>query len=230
MIIAEIQTATRDELTSTLADFVTSKLRAAVDARGSASLVVSGGSTPEPLFVALANTDLPWEKIYLTLADERWVDNKSKDSNEALLRGSLLQGFAAKANFVPLKNAAKTAGEGLHDCEAALSCIPRPFDLVVLGMGDDGHTASLFPRVSGDALDIENPQHCAAIKPTTAPYERISMTASAILSSRQIILHIVGENKWQVYQQAVLGESLDEMPVRLVLSQDKVPVGVYWSP
>lgn len=229
MSITEIITKTQAELTQTLADFVESELENAVALRGHASLVVSGGSTPKPLFTALSQRPLPWSQITVTLADERWVDVSSKDSNEAMIREVLLRDAAAEANFIPLKNSASSAIEGLDMCEQAMDNIPLPFDVVILGMGEDGHTASLFPGVSGSALNENKPELCAAIKPPLAPHERLSLTANAILKSRKIILHIVGEKKWQVYLDARKTGTLDAMPIRTVLHQNDIPVHVFWS-
>ncbi len=230
MSIAEICQPSPTELILTLLEEIQTSLTEAVKLRGSASLVVSGGNTPRPLFEALAQQDLPWSQITITLADERWVDTNVKDSNEAMIRQTLLNGPAAKARFIPLKNSADTASDGISACQAAIAEISLPFDLVILGMGDDGHTASLFPGVSGRALDTDGPALCASITPNTAPHQRISLTAAALLNSQKIILHIVGENKWQVYQQAKSPGAVDDMPVRVVLHQDKVPVQVFWSP
>lgn len=230
MSISEITMATQAELTLALADLVESELSAAVAKRGQASLVVSGGSTPKPLFEVLSQRLLPWSKVTITLADERWVDISSKDSNEAMIREVLIRNAAAEAIFVPLKNSAATAEEGQALCQQAVANIHLPFDLVILGMGEDGHTASLFPGVSGSALDSDKPELCAAIKPPAAPHERMSLTARAILNSQKIILHIVGDKKWQVYREASLPGLPDELPVRVVLHQAQVPVDVYWSP
>jgi 6-phosphogluconolactonase len=229
MSIAEIITETQAELTLALADFVESELENAVALRGHASLVVSGGSTPKPLFSALSQRQLPWSQITVTLADERWVDVSSKDSNEAMIREVLLCDAAAEANFIPLKNSASSAAQGLEMCEQAIANIPLPFDVVILGMGEDGHTASLFPGVSGPALNAKNTKLCAAIKPPVTAHERLSLTASALCNSRKIILHIVGEKKWQVYLDARKAGSLDALPIRTVLHQDDIPVDVYWS-
>jgi 6-phosphogluconolactonase len=230
MSVSEFRTTTQAELTLALADFVESELSTAVAKRGQASLVVSGGSTPKPLFEALSHRSLTWDKITITLADERWVDSSSKDSNEAMIRETLLCNTAAEANFVSLKNSAETAEQGQVLCEQAIADIELPFDLVILGMGEDGHTASLFPGVAGLALDSDKPELCAAIKPSAAPHERMSLTARAILNSQKIILHIVGDKKWQVYREANSPGLADELPIRVVLHQDKVPVDVYWSP
>lgn len=229
MSVSEFRRSTCEALTTELADVIETELTAAVESRGHASLVVSGGNTPRPLFKALAQRPLPWKNITITLADERWVDTESADSNEAMIRAVLLQGFATDAKFIPLKNSAATAIEGRSQCQMSLSKIASPFDLVILGMGDDGHTASLFPTVAGSALDSNKHELCASITPLTAPHERMSLSAWAILNSRRILLHIVGENKWQVYQKAMQKGLIDDLPIRVVLHQDKVPVDVYWS-
>lgn len=229
MSTTETQFSNAKELTQALADRVESELLAAIAIRGQASLVVSGGNTPKPLFEVLSGRELPWHKVTITLADERWVDLSSKDSNEAMLRETLLKGFAAEARFIPLKNDADTAHEGRQECEQNLGRIALPFDLIILGMGDDGHTASLFPGVSGAALDATSPHLCQSIIPPVAPHERMTLTARALLNSRNIVLHIVGDNKWQVYNVAKSTGSADDIPVRVVLQQDEVPVGVYWS-
>ena len=230
MSIREVCAINRAELTVKLADEIEHQLQEAVNKRGYASIVVSGGNTPRPLFELLSHRRLPWQQITVTLADERWVDTLSADSNELMLRETLLCNEAAKAQFIPLKNSAPTAVEGQAECQVALSRIVGPFDLIILGMGDDGHTASLFPKVSGAALDIDNSDLCVAIQPANAPHERMSLSASAILNSHKILLHIVGDNKWRVYQAANSSGSIDEMPVRVVLHQPNVPVDVYWSP
>ena len=230
MTISEHRISTVAELTSKLASHIETELIMAAKTRGRASLVVSGGSTPRPLLEELAQRGLPWEQIYITLADERWVDPSTKDSNEAMVRQTLLQGDAAAANFVPLKNSASDVLEGQKGCNDAIKNMPRPFDLVVLGMGEDGHTASLFPGVAGAALDKDTTELCLPVYPDNAPHERMTLTANAILDSRQIVLHIVGARKWQVYQNALTAGSVDELPIRVVLHQDRVPVDVYWSP
>ncbi len=230
MSIAEYRASSSAALTIDLANFIENELTQAVAARGHASLVLSGGSTPRPLFEELAQRPLPWNKITVTLADERWVDISSKDSNEAMVRETLLCGAAAEARFIPLKNTAESASEGWEMCHEILAAQFDRFDLVILGMGEDGHTASLFPRVSVPALDSSNLALCAAINPPKAPHERMTLTASALLNSRKIVLHIVGDKKQQVYLDALKPGSADEFPIRVVLHQDRVPVDVYWSP
>ena len=230
MSITEYRASSTTTLTNNLADLIEKELTEAVAARGYASLVVSGGSTPRPLFETLAQLPLPWSKITVTLADERWVDISSKDSNERMVRETLLRGAASEAVFIPLKSTAESASGGWEMCHETLTEQFDRFDLVILGMGEDGHTASLFPGVSGAALDSDNPGLCAAINPPKAPHERMTLTARALLNSRKIVLHIVGDKKQQVYLNALKPGSADEFPIRVVLHQDRVPVDIYWSP
>jgi len=230
MTISEHRMSTPEELTSRLASHIETELIMAVKARGSASLVVSGGRTPRPLLENLARRMLPWSQIYVTLADERWVDPSSNDSNEAMVRETLLHGEAVAANFIPLKNPASDPLEGQKACNDSVINMPRPFDLVVLGMGEDGHTASLFPEVAGRALDPGSVEYCLPVYPQHAPHARMSLTARAIQDSRRIVLHISGEKKWQVYQQARTAGPAEQLPIRVVLHQARVPVDVYWNP
>ena len=230
MAIVEHLFPDAEALTAALAERVSEALEAAVGARGRASLVVSGGRTPRPLFETLAQRDLPWSQVHATLADERWVDADSLDSNEGMLRPSLLQGQAAAVHFVPLKNEAPDPELGRAECAAALAGMPWPLDLVLLGMGADGHTASLFPRVAGEALNPNCADTCRAVYPESAPHPRMSLTASALLASRVLILHFTGEEKLAVYRQALEPGPIEELPVRVVLRQPKVPVELWWSP
>jgi 6-phosphogluconolactonase len=230
MGITEVVESTQTHLTAKLADLIANEISTAITKRGIATLVLSGGNTPKPLLAALAQKPLPWDKVVVTLADERWVDTDSDASNESMIRNILLQGLASSARFVPLKNAAVAASEGQSLCQKNLADLPFPLDMVILGMGDDGHTASLFPGVSGSALDQNTEVLCQSIVPPVAPYERMTLTASALLNSRKVILHIVGDNKWQVYQDALKEGPVDDLPIRVVLHQGRVPVEVYWSP
>ena len=204
----------------------------AIAARATASLVVSGGRTPVRLFAQLAEETLDWAQVWVTLADERWVDVTSEASNERLVREKLLTGHASAAHFVGLKNPAATPEAGADWATRALTRVPHPYDVVLLGMGEDGHTASLFPGslALARALDRALAPACIAVNALTAPHARISLNLAALLDARRIILHIEGESKWQVYQRARAAGSEAELPVRAVLHQKEVPVDVFWSP
>ena len=110
--------------------------------------------------------------------------------------------------------------------------MPRPFDVLILGMGADGHTASLFPDAPklSRATDMKATQTCMGIAPRTAPHERMTLTLPAILDARQIFLHITGQDKKDVLQQAQADGPMEEMPIRFVLRQQTAPVAVYWAP
>lgn len=213
------------ELVSKVVDL----LSMAIEQHGSASLVVSGGRTPKGFFHLLSQEFLDWSKVTVTLADERWVDADHKDSNEKLVQENLLINEACVARFVALKNSATSAQAGETSIDQDLSAIGR-FTLVILGMGDDGHTASLFPgsEALNIGLDMESGRQCLAVQPLDAPHERMSMTLPRLLDSEQIIVHISGENKGKVLAMADGGDDRFELPIRAVLQQTITPVSVYW--
>ena len=211
-----------------LADHVAALLRQGLAQRGRALLIVSGGSTPVPFFQALARCALDWSAVTVTLADERWVSPDHADSNEALVRTHLLKAQAAAAHWVPLYNGAATPAEGLPALEATLAALPWPADAVVLGMGGDGHTASLFPDAPElpYALIDASPSRCLAVgapAPPNVPLPRVSLTRRALLDTRQLIVHITGEDKLELLHQAMLPGDVAEYPIRAVLQQHGVP-------
>ncbi len=212
-----------------LAERIAQQLQEAIDVRGHASLVVSGGSTPLALFELLSHKAIEWQNVYITLADERWVDIESDDSNENLVREHLLQNRAASAKFRGLKNMFNTAEAGVDMTIEQLANFPKPFDVVVLGMGNDGHTCSWFPCSAEIEQALTTEALCLATNPTMAPHGRITISKQGILASRQIYLHIVGEQKLSVYRQALEDNDAKAMPIRAVLDQHRTPVDVYWS-
>jgi 6-phosphogluconolactonase len=217
------------ELEAQLAERIAAQLQDGIDSRGKASLVVSGGSTPLKLFELLSHKAINWGDVYITLADERWVNSHEKDSNERLVRAHLLQNRAVNAKFTGLKNMFATPEAGCDMTINALAHFPRPFDVVVLGMGTDGHTCSWFPCSSELDNALTTQALCAAVNPTTAPHGRITLSKTAVLHSRQIYLHLVGESKLSVYHQALAGDDVSKMPIRAVLEQRKTPVDVFYS-
>jgi 6-phosphogluconolactonase len=219
-------------LAHALAGEIRVDLEEAIGVRRTASLAVSGGRTPLKLFEQLRAEKLPWSNVWITLADERWVDVDDDASNERLVRRHLLLEQAAPARFVGLKNPASTPEAGADWSWRALSRVPRPFDVVLLGMGEDGHTASLFPGslALSRALDATAAPGCVAVNALKTPHARVSLNLAALLDARRIILHIEGESKWQVYQRARMPGSAAELPVRAILHQREVPVDVYWAP
>jgi 6-phosphogluconolactonase len=208
-----------DPLADAAADAIEAALQGALDARGRASLVATGGRSPGPVYDRLSRADLDWSKVAVTLSDERQVDASSPNSNARLLCERLFVGRAAKARFLPLTDYAERVLRKL-----------LPFDAVMLGMGEDGHIASLIPGSpvlaqgmdpAGEVLIAESPEGFGS-----PPVARITLTLAALLQSRAIFLLIAGEAKRQVILRAEAGEDL---PVRSILSQDAVPVRVFWT-
>ncbi len=222
-----------------------SRLRAFDDraalAKGAADLIVealrsggrfaaSGGSTPAPIYENLRERDLDWSRIEVTLSDERWVAPTSPDSNERMLREHLLRGPAAEARFVPLNAHAEEVDAAAAIVEPRIAPL-LPFDMALLGMGDDGHFASLFPGSPALklGLDPEGDRLCIGV-PAGAPMPpqpRISMTLRALMTSRTVLLLITGQTKRDVLERALGGADL---PVGALLLQDRAPVHIYWSP
>ncbi|MCW8092068.1 6-phosphogluconolactonase [Alteromonas sp. ASW11-130] len=220
----------KSSLVTSFADEIISILNEGITEHGRASLVVSGGSTPLPLFKELSQRDLDWTKVDITLADERWVDENHSDSNTKLVKQNLIQNKAANAHFVPLYSDYNDASEGVHEAEVRLSSLSQPFDVLILGMGEDGHTASLFPcsKQIDDGLSLSSGRICLATKPETAPHQRISLTLPAILNSKHIFLHLTGEKKKDVLQEAMNNHTEREKPITAVVN--RAPVTLMWAP
>ncbi len=217
-------------LVTKFADQIVDILTTAISEHGRASLVVSGGSTPLPLFAELSQRSVDWSKVDVTLADERWVEETHTDSNTKLVKENLLQNKAASAHFVPLYSNFEDAAEGVHEAEVRLSSISQPFDVLILGMGEDGHTASLFPcsKQINEGLSLSSGRVCLAVQPETAPHQRISLTLPALLNSKHVFLHLTGEKKKAVLQDAMENHSEREKPITAVVN--RAPVTLMWAP
>ena len=206
-------------------------LQQAINNKGHASIAVSGGKTPIPLFKLLSQQDLDWHNVFITLVDDRWVDDTDDASNEKLVLTYLLQNKAKLANFVGLKNSCDNPFDGAEITDKILNKIPMPFDVLILGMGEDGHTASLFPGAANlmAGLDMKSGRKVVGMTPLTAPLDRITLTLPTILDSQNIYLHLVGESKMQVLEQAEKGDDINQMPIRAILQQNKVNVIGFWT-
>ena len=199
--------------------------------RRKASLALAGGTTPGPLYEALSNLPLKWEKVSVTLTDERWVHPEDPASNEWLIRDLLLKRRAANATFYGFKtNHAKATG-GAAIAEKRIAPI-MPFDMCLLGMGPDGHIASLIPGAEGydAAVDPANTKKVAGIfaEGAAGSPDRMTLTVSGILSSRRIVLLFMGQDKLNIYNEAKEGRG--SSPVRELLAQKKIPVHAFWAP
>lgn len=215
-----------------VAAHVAGALRRAIAERGQASLAVSGGRSPVPMFEALREQALDWPRVSVVLVDERVVPHDHADSNTALVRRHLLQGAAAQARFTPFFDEVPTGPDALvldalvREADGRLAPLPWPLDVAVLGMGEDAHTASLFPDGAGVAHAIQTGDRLAWVVPATARHARITLTLSALLAARELVLPIAGEAKRAVYRHA-RGQADTRLPVSLVLNQDRTPVSVW---
>jgi 6-phosphogluconolactonase len=218
--------------TAALAGQVVVALRLGIALRGRASMAVPGGRTPVPLFSTLGDAELDWAQVGVTLTDERWVGAHHPGSNAALVRDALLAGRAGAAKFLPLYDgSASAAGAAGHVWES-LRPLSRPFDVVVLGMGEDGHFASLFPGEPGlpAALDPAAAPACVAMRAPVAPHERISLNLAALMQARRLFLLVTGEAKRELLLAAAHREPGAHWPVAALLAQRHPAVEVYWAP
>ncbi len=214
-----------------LAQKVAQDLRVALAARETASLIVAGGKSPAPFFRTLSQASLDWARVRVSLADERWVPLGSPDTNEELVRSNLLRGAAAPAQLVPLLTGAADAADALAERTEARRALAHPFDVVVLGMGEDGHFASLFPGAEGlaEALRADAAPALVAMTPPAALHRRISMNLAALLEARRIYLSIQGAGKRAAFERALHDRKPMELPVAALLAQTRTPVDVYWT-
>ncbi|MDK1384404.1 6-phosphogluconolactonase [Sinorhizobium sp. 8-89] len=215
-----------------LADAVRARLAAAIDARGAASIAVSGGSTPKAFFQALSQRELDWAKVTVTLVDERFVPQENERSNHGLVAQNLLQNEAAMAHFVPLYHAAATAEEAATLASQSVAAIGTPFDVVVLGMGTDGHTASFFPGGTRlkEAIDPATPRGVITMEAEGAGEIRLTFTFSSLQDAGLLVLHIEGDGKKEVLARAEAPGDEAEMPIRAMLRRATSPLQIYWAP
>ena len=220
---------TAAELNQRFADQVAANLASAIAERGIATLVVSGGRTPQGFFKALAAKTLDWSKVTITLADDRFVPLQHDASNERLVRESLLVDQAAAASFVSLYADFPTAEQAVDVLNQRVASLPT-FDVVILGMGEDGHTASLFPCSAELAAGLaDDAPALLATNPTTAPHQRISFSRQRLQDSRAVFLHLVGESKLQVLKQAASGDDVFQMPIRVFIKQAQPELTVMFA-
>jgi len=221
--------STPGELAEALADRIADALSAGLRHRGQATLAVSGGRTPVALFQALSRRRLDWHRVIATLVDERFVPPEDPRSNARLVREHLRTGEAARLGFVPLYRPTATVEEAARAAAVSVAGLPRPFDVVVLGMGTDGHTASFFPDAPDLAALLANEaqREVLPVVAQSAGEPRLTLPLQTICSARLLVVHIEGEEKKRVLTEAAAGA---DRPVSAVFAHAVDGVQIYWAP
>lgn len=227
--IQRIAFANSTELAHGFAEYAAGVLSHAIEKQQTASLVVPGGRTPRAYLPVLAKQSLPWGRVTITLSDERWVDTDSENSNERLVRENLLDLLPEEAHFVGLKTRHDIPEEAIPEISQRLAAIPQPFTLTILGLGEDGHIASLFPCLRlHEKRDNAAQPACLAVRPVPTEPPRISLSLATLARSKQIALVATGASKRRLLNQ--LAEQADPgLPVMWLLQHSLSPVIVFES-
>jgi len=220
------------ELADAVAGDIGFIVESAIDARGSSLIAVPGGSTGPAVFGKLAAQSLPWKKVTIIPTDDRLVPMDDERSNVRAIAKAFLP---VGARVIPI--AAEIADYRLagNSADARLQDLSWPPDLVWLGMGKDGHTASIFagPDLL-DALDAPKTRRAVGVMPDPlppeAPVARVTLTRSAILSARTVMIVITGEEKRALLEQAIADGQSSKLPIGRVLAEAEQPIDIHWCP
>jgi len=195
-----------------------------------AAVVVTGGTTPAPVYSYMAHKQLDWHRVHVLLSDERWVPADHPDSNEKMLRDALARSRASYAQISHYFDAAESLDDRCVQLESEFADLPLPFTSALLGMGSDGHFASLFPDAANlqPSLNLQSTRAYVPVDTASSPHRRLSMTLPALLQSDEILLLISGAEKRAVLEQAA--EPGSNLPIAYLLRQLRTPVDVFWAP
>ena len=221
-----------DEMADAVAGDIGFIVESAIDARNEALLALPGGSTPLPIFARLAEAKLPWKRVTIIPGDERLVPMDNELSNVRALARVFLP---AGARVVPITADIADYKLAGNSADARLQDLRWPPDLVWLGMGSDGHTASIFngPDMD-DALNAPKARRAVGVMPEPLPEEapvaRVTLTRSAILSARTILITIMGDEKRALLKQAIEAGHSSKLPIGRVLAEAEQPIDIHWCP
>ena len=226
---------TRLQMAARVADLIEARLAAAIAETGAASIAVSGGSTPAALYAELSRREINWAKVTAVLVDERWVSPGASGSNEDFVIRTLKQNRATQLNVVGMWSDVPQPADGLGEMEKRLTAVKQPFDVVVLGMGNDGHTASWFPNCDGldRALCVAGPQVTSITAKqsdvTGDHLERMTLTFGAMKDAKTVCLLLAGDDKLATFERAHQDGPVADMPVRQMLSA-RADLWACWAP
>jgi 6-phosphogluconolactonase len=221
-----------EEMADAVAGDVGFIVESALDARGSCLLALPGGKTPEPIFAKLAEASLPWKRVTIIPTDDRLVPMDSEQSNVRAIAQAFLR---AGARVVPIATEIPDHKLAGNSADARLQDLPWPPDLCWLGMGDDGHVASIFagPDMQ-DALDAPKARRAVGVlpdpMPSDAPVARVTLTRASILASRTILITITGQKKRELLEQAIADGQSSKLPIGRVLAEAEQPIDIHWAP
>ena len=210
-------------LSQSLAHYIETALLHTLNRQQHAILAVPGGNTPRHYLPALAKCALPWDRITVTLTDERWVDTDDEQSNERLVKHYLMQHLPQTAHFAGLKTTHTDPFTAVESVHHRLTALPLPLSLALLGLGEDGHIASLFPGMNPE---MPTTHHCVAVTPPIAPSPRISLSLTLLAQSEQIVLVVTDQNKRRLLDH-IQTEPDATLPIVWLLQRIQRPIAVF---
>ena len=221
----------REEMADAVAGDIAFIIESALDARGEAIIAVPGGSTPLPIYKKLAGKKLNWKKVTIVPTDDRLVPMTDEASN---VRGIAMAFLPTGARVFPITSDITDYKMAGNSANAKLSELKFPLDLAWLGMGGDGHTASIFAGPDlDDALNAPNGRHAVGVMPDPlppeAPYPRVTLTRSAILSARTVLITITGDDKKALLEGAIADGHSSKLPIGRVLAEAEQPIDIHWA-
>jgi len=224
------ESATREQASIAAASRIVAAVERRLGEQARTRLIVTGGSSPLQCYAYLSQADIDWRSVQLLLSDERWVPAEHVDSNEKMVRACLLTGKAVQATLLPFFAADTTLAARCDEMSQLLAGLDSPAACALLGMGDDGHFASLFPDAANLSvgLQADSATFCIPVDTAASPHQRISLTLSELVKSEEIVLLCFGDAKREVIDQDEHGAG--NFPISHLLKQSQVPVTVFWAP